>query len=61
VLCWCDCLDDDQLAAATRAWQREGAGWLIGIMRRPHADLEEKHELRDGTSARQINCRRNII
>lgn len=22
-------------------------------MRRPHADLEEKHELRDGTSAKQ--------
>ena len=23
MLCWCDCVDDDQLSAATRAWQRE--------------------------------------
>lgn len=27
----CDCVDDDQLAAATWAWQREGAGRLIGV------------------------------
>lgn len=32
VLCWCDCLDDNQLAAAARAWQREGAWRLIGIV-----------------------------
>jgi hypothetical protein len=23
MLCWCDCVDDDQLSAATRAWQCE--------------------------------------
>ena len=23
MLCWCDCVDDDQLSATTRAWQRE--------------------------------------
>lgn len=27
----CDCVDDDQLSAATRARQREGAWRLIGI------------------------------
>jgi hypothetical protein len=30
VLCWLDCGEDDQLPAATRAWQREGAWRLIG-------------------------------
>ena len=28
----CDCVDDDQLSAATRAWQIEGAWRLIGIV-----------------------------
>ena len=28
----CDCVDDDQLSAAARAWQREGAWRLIGIV-----------------------------
>ena len=28
----CDRVDDDQLSAATRAWQREGAWRLIGIV-----------------------------
>ncbi len=28
---------------------------FYSTMRRPHADLEERHELRNGTSARQIN------
>ena len=32
MLRWCDCLDDNQLAAAARAWQREGAWRLIGIV-----------------------------
>jgi hypothetical protein len=32
VLCWLDCVEDDQLPAATRAWQREGAWRLIGIV-----------------------------
>ena len=32
MLCWCDCLDDNQPAAAARAWQREGAWRLIGIV-----------------------------
>ena len=31
------------------------------IMRRPHADLEEKHELRGDTSTRQINNSKEII
>jgi hypothetical protein len=30
-------------------------------MRRPHADLEEKHELRGDTSTRQINNSKEII
>ena len=32
MLCWLDCVEDDQLPAATRAWQREGAWRLIGIV-----------------------------
>ena len=32
MLRWCDCLADDQLTAAARAWQREGAWRLIGIV-----------------------------
>ena len=32
VLCWLDCVEDDQLPAATWAWQREGAWRLIGIV-----------------------------
>lgn len=31
VLCWCDCLDDDQLSTATWARQRQDSGSLIGI------------------------------
>ena len=31
MLCWRDCVDDDQLATATWARQREDAGRLIGI------------------------------
>lgn len=32
MLCWSDCFDDDQLAAATWARQGEGAGRLICIV-----------------------------
>lgn len=32
MLSWRDPVDDDQLAAATWAWQREGAGRLTGLV-----------------------------
>ena len=32
MLCWCDCLDDDQLSTATRARQRQDSGRLIRIV-----------------------------
>jgi hypothetical protein len=32
VLSWCDCLDDDQLPAATWTRQGEDSGWLIRIV-----------------------------
>ena len=32
MLCWRDCLDDDQLPTATRARQRQDSGWLIRIV-----------------------------
>jgi hypothetical protein len=32
VLCWRDCVDDDQLSSATWEWQREDTRWLIGII-----------------------------
>ena len=32
ILCWCDCVDDDQLSAAARAWQREGAERFTSIV-----------------------------
>ncbi len=32
MLSWCDCLDDDQLPAATWTRQGEDSGWLIRIV-----------------------------
>ena len=32
MLCWCDCVDDDQLSSATWTRQCEDTRWLIGII-----------------------------